>query len=77
MRVKAKHEKTGWIYGTLTHLQLSDDNVVFSLLLDNAQFSDLEKKEPDILWITIEQPTLSDLNSEIEQLGLSDLQPTR
>ena len=75
MIVKATHEKHGLIYGTLSVLVLSDDETVFSLLLDDASFSDTKKTSPDKFWVTIEQPTLSDVVTEAARLGLSDIQP--
>lgn len=77
MQVKARHETGEWIYGTFDSFELSDDKIVFCLLLDNAKFGGIGAPIlPDNLWFTIEQTTLSDVCAEMTRLGLSDLQPT-
>ena len=69
IRVKATQEKHGTVYGTLTGLELSEEEFVFALLLDAPG------NAPDKYWVTIEQPTLSDVLEEAAQQGLSDIQP--
>ncbi len=71
MHIKATHQEHGIVFGTIDILRLPDD-IVFVLHLDSAPLS---RTPDDYFWIIIEQPTLSELVSESERLGLSDIEP--
>ncbi len=76
MLVKVKHEKeNGWIYGTLSQIRLSDVETVFCMLLDTGDFGDLSGLRESGNWWSIEGETLSDVCSEAERQGLSDIRP--
>jgi len=75
MLVQATQEKIGTVYGTLTKLELPDDTIVFSLLLDDAPAGARKQTSPDNWWATITEPTLSDVLEEATRLGLSDIRP--
>lgn len=73
MRVVARHDKAGLVYGTFSTRELPDESVVFSLLLDDAGMGDTRETAPDKFWFTIERDTLSDLMAEADKQGLWDV----
>ncbi len=73
MNIKATHEIHGMLFGTIQIIELPDD-IVFVLTADDAPWGDIERKT-DSHWARIEAPTLSELVTECERQGLSDIEP--